>query len=43
VKAAVGARFTPLTLSGKPIKIAGRIILDFKNGQVVMPKRVEFE
>jgi hypothetical protein len=25
------------------LKIAGRIIIDFKDGQVVVPKRVEFE
>jgi len=25
------------------MKIAGRIIIDFKDGQVVVPKRVEFE
>jgi TonB family protein len=43
VKAAVGARFKPTTLSGEPVKITGRIILDFKNGQVVVPKRIEFQ
>ena len=42
VKAAVDARFKPTTLSGEPVKITGRIIFDFKNGQAVIPKRVEF-
>ena len=42
VKAVVDARFQPLVLAGKPAKITGRIILDFKNGQVVAPKRIEF-
>ncbi len=37
VKAAVGARFAPTTLSGEPVKITGRIIFDFKDGKVVMP------
>ena len=37
VKAAVGARFTPTTLSGEPVKITGRLIYDFKDGKVVMP------
>ena len=41
VKASVAARFTPTTLSGEPVKITGRIILDFKDGKVVVPKRVE--
>jgi TonB family protein len=39
VKAAVGARFNPTTLSGKPVKITGRVIFDFKDGQVVVPMR----
>ena len=39
VKAAVSARFNPMKLSGKPVKITGRIILDFKNGEVVVPFR----
>ena len=39
VKAAVSARFHPTKLSGKPVKITGRIILDFKNGEVVVPFR----
>ena len=43
VKAAVGALFPPLKVSGVPRMKTGRIILDFKNGQVVMPKRIEFE
>ena len=42
VKASVAARFKPTTLSGEPVKITGRIILDFKDGKVVVPKRVEF-
>lgn len=37
VKAAVSARFTPSTLSGKPVKITGRIIYTFKDGKVIMP------
>ena len=43
VKTSVRALFTPMTLSGKPVKITGRIILDFKNGEVVVPKRIKFE
>ena len=43
VKISVSARFRPMTLSGKPVKITGRIILDFKNGEVVLPKRIQFE
>lgn len=39
VKAAVSARFNPMKLSGRPVKITGRIILDFKNGEVVVPFR----
>ena len=39
VKAAVSARFNPMKLSGKPVKITGRIILDFMNGEVVVPFR----
>ena len=39
VKAAVGARFTPSTLSGEPVKITGRLIYDFKGGKVLMPFR----
>ena len=42
VKAAVGARFKPFTLSGEPVKVTGRLILDFKNGQVILPRRIEF-
>ena len=38
VKTSVSARFRPMILSGKPAKITGRIILDFKNGQVVVPR-----
>lgn len=43
VKTSVSAHFKPMTLSGKPVKVTGRIILDFKNGEAVVPKRVEFE
>ena len=42
VKASVAARFKPTTLSGEPVKITGRIILDFKDGKAMVPKRVEF-
>jgi outer membrane biosynthesis protein TonB len=42
VKAVVGARVPPVLVAGAPMKIAGRIIIDFKNGQVIVPKRVEF-
>ena len=37
VKAAVGTRFAPTTLSGEPVKITGRLIYDFKGSKVVMP------
>lgn len=37
VKAAVGTRFTPSTLSGEPVKITGRLIYDFKDGKVALP------
>ena len=37
VKAAVTARFGPIRLSGKPAKITGRVIFDFKNSKVVLP------
>jgi TonB family protein len=37
VKAAVGVRFGPATLSGEPVKVTGRIIYDFKGGKVAMP------
>ena len=37
VKAAVTARFSPMKLSGKPVKITGRVIFDFKNGKVELP------
>lgn len=43
VKTSVSARFKPFILAGKPAKITGRIILDFKNGEAVVPKRIEFE
>ena len=42
VKASVTARFGPMKLSGKPVKITGRIILDFKDGRAVVPKRAEY-
>ena len=37
VKLAVAARFKPLTVEGKPRKISGRLIFDFKNGKVELP------
>ena len=37
VKAAVGARFTPMIFAGEPAKITGRLIYDFKDGKVAMP------
>ena len=43
VRAVVGARIPPVSVAGEPMKIAGRIIIDFKNGQAVVPKRIEFE
>jgi TonB family protein len=42
VRAAVGARFKPTRLAGKPVKITGRIIFDFKDGKVGMPYRDGF-
>lgn len=42
VKAAVTARFKPMTLSKRPVKIAGRVIFDFKNGKVEFPYRNNF-
>jgi TonB family protein len=39
VKAAVGSRFPPATLSGEPVKITGRLIYEFRKGKVVMPYR----
>lgn len=39
VKAAVAARFPPMTLAGSPAKITGRLIYDFKDGKVTMPYR----
>ena len=38
VRASVSARFKPMTLAGKPTKVTGRIILEFKNGEVIFPK-----
>ena len=43
VKTSVSARFTPMTLAGKPVKITGRIIFDFKNGKAIVPKRIVFD
>jgi TonB family protein len=37
VKAAVTARFAPVKLSGKPIKVKGVIQADFKNGKMDIP------
>ena len=42
VKAAATARFKPTTLSGKPVKITGRVIFDFKNGKVEFPYKNGF-
>ncbi len=42
VKAAVTARFKPATLSGKPVKITGRVIFDFRNGKVEFPYKSGF-
>lgn len=42
VKAAVTARFTPTKLAGKPVKITGRVIFDFKNGKVEFPYKSRF-
>ena len=39
VKAAVGARFTPLILAGTPAKVSGRLIYKFKDDKVTMPYR----
>lgn len=39
VKAAVAARFTPMTLADQPVKVAGRLIYVFKDGKVSMPYR----
>lgn len=39
VRAAVGARFNPTTLSGEPVKITGRIVYEYKDSKVVMPYR----
>ena len=41
VRTSVMARFQPLSLAGQPAKRTGRLILDFKNGQAVVPRRVE--
>ena len=37
VKIAVSAQFKPLKVEGKPRKITGRLIFDFKNGKVELP------
>ena len=42
LKAAVGARFKPTTLSGEPVKITGRVIFDFRNGKVELPYKNGF-
>jgi len=42
VQAAVGSRFKPSTLSGKPVKITGRVIFDFRNGKVELPYKNGF-
>ena len=42
LKAAVGARFAPTTLSGEPVKITGRVIFDFRNGKVELPYKNGF-
>ena len=42
LKAAVGARFAPTTLSGQPVKITGRVIFDFRNGKVELPYKRGF-
>ena len=42
VRTSVMARFQPLALAGQPAKRTGRLILEFKNGQATVPKRVEF-
>ena len=39
VKAAVMARFPPIKLGGKPMQQEGRIIFDFKHGDLVFPLR----
>ena len=40
VRAAVGALFRPAAVEGEPVKIAGRVIFDFKNGKVELPYRI---
>jgi TonB family protein len=42
VKAAVTARFKPLTLEGVPSKVTGRVIFDFKKNTVELPYRNGF-
>lgn len=42
VRAAVTALFKPSTLGGKPVKITGRVIFDFKNGKVEFPYKNGF-
>jgi hypothetical protein len=42
VRAAVGARFKPTTLSGEPVKITGRVIFEFRNGKVELPYKNGF-
>ncbi len=43
VRTSVSARFKPMRVAGKPVKITGRVILDFQNGEVVVPLRVALE
>jgi TonB family protein len=38
VKAAVTTRFHPIKLSGKPIKMQGVLLVNFKNGKVDIPE-----
>lgn len=42
VKAAVTAQFKPMTLSGQPVKITGRVIFDFRNRKVELPYKHGF-
>lgn len=42
VKAAVGARFQPMTLERKPVQQEGRVIFDFKKGVLSFPMRESF-
>ena len=42
VKAAVAARFKPMTLAGERVKVTGRLIFDFKKGKVELPYKNGF-